>query len=91
MFVSFALVDLLCMLPLTKPAKTEANTHEKTNDERNEHHVVQYGLTPAFADSVDEYLDGSADRKLGNVKVSVDSGGDAAVFIKEFSILSLGS
>ena len=54
-------------------------------------YVVQYGLTPAFADSVDEYLDGSADRKLGNVKVSVDYGGDAAVFIKEFSILSLGS
>jgi hypothetical protein len=52
-------------------------------------YVVQYGLTPSFADSVDEYLDGSADRKLGNVKVSVDSGGDAAVFIKEFSILSL--
>jgi len=37
MFVSFALVDLLCMLPLTKPAKTEANTHEKNNGERNEH------------------------------------------------------
>jgi hypothetical protein len=45
MFVSFALVDLLCMLPLTKPAKTEANTHEKNNDERNEHQNKKYENT----------------------------------------------
>tara|TARA_Y100001960_G_scaffold244912_1_gene259483 strand:+ start:1657 stop:2238 length:582 start_codon:yes stop_codon:yes gene_type:complete len=52
-------------------------------------YVVQYGLDASFADAVDEYIDGTANRKTGNVRVSVDSGGDAAVFIKRFSVLNL--
>ncbi|HAG52757.1 MAG TPA: hypothetical protein DCL21_03115 [Alphaproteobacteria bacterium] len=51
-------------------------------------YVVQYGLTPGFADAIDEYIDNTKDRKTGKVRVSVDSSNNASVFIKEFSILS---
>jgi len=50
-------------------------------------YVVQYGLTPDLADAIDEYIDGTKDRKNGKVRVSIDSSDNSSVFIKEFSTL----